>query len=113
VTGYWDIVIVLVIAGAMLSILDWRINRAFIQHEKREAQMVAEVSLSSDAALALVREGQRHIREIEKVSTLHGIAVQNLSDEVRMHDKRLGAVEERIMRAALTVPHQHRRENDP
>jgi hypothetical protein len=112
VSGYWDIVVVLLVAGTMLLILDWRINRAFVQHEKREAQMVAEVSLSSDAALALVRENQRHIREIEKVSTLHGVTVQNLSDEVRMHDKRLGAVEERIMRVALTVPHQHRREGD-
>jgi hypothetical protein len=112
VTGYWDIVVVLLIAGLMLWILDWRINQAFVRHEKREAVMVAEMALSSDTALGLVRETQRQVRQLQSESTLHGIALSNLSEEVRMHDKRLGAVEERIMRAALAVPHIHRREGD-
>jgi hypothetical protein len=103
-TGYWDIVIVLAIAGLMLTILDWRINRAFIAHERREAVMVAEVALSSDTALGLVREGARQIRQLQSETTLHGVTLSNLSEEVRMHDRRLGAVEERIMRAALHVP---------
>ena len=103
-TGYWDIVIVLGIASVMLLVLDWRINRAFIMHEKREAVMVAEVALSSDTALALVREGQRQVRQLQSESTLHGVSINNLTEEIRMHDRRIGIVEERILRAGLVVP---------
>lgn len=112
-TGYWDIVIVLLIAGTMLLILDWRINRAFHGHEDRERRMYAELQLVGDGAAGAAREAARHVREMQAEQTLQKVSITNLTDEVRMHDKRLGAVEERIMRAALVIPHQHRREDDP
>lgn len=103
-TGYWDIVIVLGIAGLMLLILDWRLGKAFTKHEKVEAQNFATVAMSSDAAVAAAQTAARHLRELREDAAATKLRVGDLADEVRMHDRRLGAVEERVMRAALMIP---------
>lgn len=112
-TGYWDIVIVLGIATVMLLVLDWRINKAFHGHEERERRMYADLQLLSDGAAGAAREAARHVREVQATQTLQKVAVENLTDEVRIHGTRLDAVEKTILRAALTIPHVHRREGDP
>lgn len=112
-TGYWDIVTVLGIATLMLLVLDWRINRAFTRHEKVEQTNFAVVALASDTAAALSREASKHLREVQTDVAVTKAKVTDLSEEVKMHASRLGAVEERLMRAALMVPHIHRREGDP
>lgn len=103
-TGYWDIVIVLLIATGMLVILDYRILRAFTRHEKVEASNFATLAMSSEAAVGAARTAARHLREIREESAAVKQRVVDLREEVRMHDRRLGAVEERVMRAALLVP---------
>jgi hypothetical protein len=112
-TGYWDIVIVMAIAGVMLWILDYRIKLAFLGHEARERQLIAELQLTGDGAAGAAREASRHVRELRAEQTLHKVSLDNLSVEVREHGKRLGSLEERFTRAALAVPHSHRREDDP
>ena len=109
-TGYWDIVVVLLIAAVMLLVLDWRISRAFKGHELREKQMYAEIALTADGAAGIVRENSRHIVEFRASHNLLKVEVENITEQVRMHDRRLGAVEERLVRAALAVP---RRPEEP
>jgi hypothetical protein len=110
VTGYWDIVIVLGIAALMLLLLDWRIGKAFKSHETRERLMYAEIALTADGAAGRVRENSRQIEALRAEHTLVKVDVANISEQVRMHDRRLGAVEERIVRAALVIP---RRSEEP
>jgi hypothetical protein len=112
-TGYWDIVVVLCIAALMLLILDWRIGRAFKGHERREQEMYASIALTADGAAGRAIEMVRHVESMRAETVLLRVDVANIGEQVKMHDRRLGAVEERIMRTALTVPHSHRREDDP
>jgi hypothetical protein len=104
VTGYWDIVVVLLIATVMLVVLDWRITQAFTRHEKVESSNFATLAMSSEAAVGAAQTAARHLREIREESAATKQRVVDLGEDVRMHDKRLGAVEERVMRAALLVP---------
>ena len=103
-TGYWDIVVVLLIAAVMLLVLDWRISRAFKGHELREKQMYAELAMTADGAAGRARETARQVENLRDENTLSKVDLANVSEQVRMHDKRLGAVEERLVRAALMVP---------
>jgi hypothetical protein len=111
-TSYWDIVVVLAIAAVMLLILDWRIGRAFKRHEVREKQLYYEIQLTADGASGRVRELARQLETVQADHTLVQVDVANITEQVRMHDRRLGAVEERLVRAALSVPHHPRREGD-
>lgn len=112
-TSYWDIVTVLAIATLMLLILDWRISSAFRRHEKREQKMYEEARLVAETSGSVAREANRKIRELYELHTLTGAQLASVADEVKMHDRRLGAVEERIMRAALVIPSPPRRPDGP
>jgi hypothetical protein len=104
VTGYWDIVVVLCIAAVMLLILDWRIGRAFKRHEVREKQLYYEIQMTADGAAGRVRDLAHQLQGIRAEHNLVQVDVANITEQVRMHDRRLGAVEERLVRAALAVP---------
>ncbi len=112
-TGYWDIVVVLLIAAVMLLVLDLRITRAFKNHERREQELYAAIALTADGAAGRVRDLARQLESVRAEHTLVQVDVANVSEQARMHDRRLRAVEERLVRAALAVPHVQRREDGP
>jgi hypothetical protein len=99
-----DWVIILVGVAAILVFIDLRLAKLFQRHELTERRMYAELALTSDGAAAGAREASRDLRDVRGRLESHGSAVASLQADVKMHDKRLGAVEERLMRAALTVP---------
>jgi hypothetical protein len=109
-TGYFDIVFVLGVAMVMLTTLDWRITKAFRNHERREEQLHAGTQLVSDAAAATAREASRMVAEIRLEVAAQKINVANLSELLRDQEGRLASVELRLTRAAIAVPHQQRKE---
>ena len=96
----------------VLAFVEFRLRDLFSRHEIREEKMHADSRNTSETAGSVAREANRRIVELFELQTLTQAQIASVSDDVRMHEKRLGAVEERLMRAALAVPHVHRREDD-
>ncbi len=103
-SSYWDIIVVLAIAAGILVALDWRITRAFVRHEQVEQQANALLAMTAETAAGAAQVSATHMRELRAETQVIRAKVSDLSEDVRMHDRRLGAVEERLMRAAMTVP---------
>jgi hypothetical protein len=103
-SSYWDILAVLAIAGLMLLVLDWRIGRAFGRHELVEQKANALLAMTAETGAATALEATRHLRELR--ADIEGVKgkLSGLAVDVAIHDRRLGAVEERYMRAALLYP---------
>jgi hypothetical protein len=103
-----DWVVILLGMLAILSFIEVRLTALFLRHEKREEQMHAASALMGETASAIAKDAHRKIEELRaSTATVQDRAV-DLASQVRMHDKRLGAVEERLMRAALLVPSPRR-----
>ena len=110
--GGWDGVFVLLLAGIVLLVLDWRIGKAFKGHEIREKQMYAEIALTADAAAGRARELAKQVDIFRAEHVLLTAAVENINEQLRLHDTRIIAVEKRLLLASLQVPHAHRRKDD-
>lgn len=93
-----------------LVFIELRLRALFARHEVKEEKLHATSQLVSDAAAATAREATRHINEIRIEVAAQRINVANLGELLRDQEGRLGAVETRLMRAALAVPHPSIRE---
>jgi ribosomal protein L13E len=108
-----DVVFSLGLAVLMLFALDWRLGRAFSNHELKEEKLHANTVLLADTAAATAREAGRHIDELRAETNALRLDINNLSELVRVHEAKIVNVEARILRASLAVPHRHQREGDP
>lgn len=90
--------------AAILLWLEWALARRFRAHEQVEQRQYAQLAITAETAAASALEFGRQLRDVREDSNKHGVAIAEMTADVRMHDRRLGAVEERIMRAALMVP---------
>ena len=99
-----DAIIAVGLVVFVLGWLEFALSRRFRVHEQVEIRNLASVQLLSETAVGTAREAARHVDELRSETTLTQVRVEDLSDEVRMTSRRLGAVEERLMRAALAGP---------
>lgn len=99
-----DWIVILVGFALILVFIDFRLAKLFTNHERREQEMWASLSLVAEGANGNAVSVGRKVAELRADVDKHRSVVVELEADVRMHDKRLGAVEERLMRAALLVP---------
>ena len=109
-SDHYDAFAVLGVALLMLMFVEMRLRSLFARHEIREERMVAGAVLASEGAISRVAENVRHIEELRSNVGDARLDIENIGAMVKMHDGRLGAIEERLMRAALLVPHPRREE---
>lgn len=109
-SDHYDAFAVLGVAVLMLAFVEMRLRALFARHEIREEKMHATSTLLADAAAATAREASRHIAELRSEVNDARLDIENVGAMVKMHDGRLGAIEERLMRAALMVPRPRREE---
>jgi hypothetical protein len=106
-----DVLLSLVAFAALLAFVEYRLRDLFARHEVREEKMHATSAMLADAAAATAREASKHLAEVRTAASDLRIDIDNLGALVKMHDGRLGAVEERLMRIVLAVPRA--RSTDP
>ena len=94
---------VLSVLGLVLVLvyLEWTLRRRFAAHEKVEMRQYADIAMTAETAAGTVKEVVRQLRVMRESSERAGATLETMGEEVRMHARRLGAVEERLMRAAL------------
>jgi hypothetical protein len=96
------------VAGVALVValifIEVRLRALFARHEKREEQLHASSALMADAAAALAREAARRIEELRIEAAGAKLDIENLGQLLKLHDGRLKAIEERLLRAALLIP---------
>ncbi len=99
-----DVVVALVMLGVTMAFIDWRLKGLFRRHERVEQEANARLVQTAEVHADLALEAGKRAREaLSRLDIVEG-RVSGVQDDVRMHDRRLGAVEERLMRAALAVP---------
>ena len=99
-----DILVFIVIGVVAVAALDWRVAKRFQVHERVEQASVDRLVQTAEVAADLAAQVGRDLKEMRQDQNNISTAVVALSDSIRMHDKRLGAVEERLFRAALYGP---------
>lgn len=112
-TDHLDAFAVLAAGLLMLVFIELRLRALFTRHEAREEKLHATSQLLADAAAATAREATRHINEIRVEVAAQRINVANLGELLRDQESRLAAVETRLVRVSVAVPHATRDPGEP
>lgn len=110
--GHADAVAVLLAGLVVTLMMEWSLARRFAAHERVETKAIANLALTAETAASVAADAARMLREVR--GELHEARVEwnQIMDDVRMHDRRLGAIEERFMRAAMMVTPPHRKDSE-
>lgn len=107
-----DAVVALLMLATVMIFIDWRLGRLFARHERVEQEANARLVQTAEVHADLALEAGKRAREaLNRIDLVEG-RVSLVQDDVRMHDRRLGAVEERLMRAAMLAPPPRRPPDD-
>lgn len=102
---------VLVIA-VILSFIEIRLRALFARHEAREERMHATSQLAAEGAVAAAHAAKRTVEELRVEIAAQRLNLANMAELLRDQEGRLVAVEMKLVRASVAVPHHHRREGD-
>lgn len=112
ISDHIDALAVLAVGVLLLAFIELRLRALFTRHESREERMHATSQLAAEGAVSAAREAQRTVEEIRSEVATQRLNVANLSEMLRVHEGRLAAVELRLTRVLVAVPHQHSRDGD-
>jgi hypothetical protein len=102
---HYDALAVLAVGVALIIAVEMRLRALFSRHESREQAMHAESQLAASGAVAAATMATRNVEAIRAEVAEQRMNVANLSELVRVQEARLIAVEVRLARALVAVPH--------